>query len=126
LEVFTPLLRSCARWNTPGLLMVDNPMVVPLLRLAHEKNVEPEFAERVLGVLGVPLDAQLAAGGESLSDRELDVLRVMAEGLANREIGTRLFVSEATVKTHVQHILRKLDAGTRTQAVARARERMLI
>ncbi len=50
----------------------------------------------------------------------------MAESLGNREIGERLFVSEATVKTHVQRILRKLDAASRTQAVAKARELMLI
>jgi LuxR family transcriptional regulator, maltose regulon positive regulatory protein len=54
------------------------------------------------------------------------VLRVRAEGIGNREIGERLFVSEATVKTHVQRILRKLDASSRTHAVARARELMLI
>jgi DNA-binding NarL/FixJ family response regulator len=50
---------------------------------------------------------------------------VRAEGLGNREIAARLFVSEATVKTHVQRIMRKLDATSRTQAVARGRELML-
>jgi DNA-binding NarL/FixJ family response regulator len=50
----------------------------------------------------------------------------MEEGLGNKEIAARLFVSEATVKTHVQRILRKLDVATRTQAVTRARELMLI
>ena len=54
------------------------------------------------------------------------MLRILAEGLGNREIAERIFVSEATVKTHVQRILRKLDAGSRTQAVARARELMLL
>jgi len=126
LEVFAPLLRECAKWKTPGLLMVDNPLIVPLLRIAHEKNVEAEFAARILHALGKPLDAQQEAGGEALSDRELEVLRVMAEGLSNREIGERLFVSESTVKTHVQRVMRKLDSATRTQASARARERMLI
>jgi DNA-binding NarL/FixJ family response regulator len=66
-----------------------------------------------------------ASGGEALSERELEVLRVMAEGLGNREIAARLFVSEATVKTHVQRIMRKLDATSRTQAVARGRVLML-
>jgi DNA-binding NarL/FixJ family response regulator len=50
----------------------------------------------------------------------------MAEGLANRDIALRLFASEATVKTHVQRIMRKLDGKTRTQAVARARMLMLL
>lgn len=72
------------------------------------------------------MDCAGACEPEALSEREMGVLRVMAEGLGNREIGERLFVSEATVKTHVQRILRKLDAASRTQAVARARELMLI
>lgn len=56
----------------------------------------------------------------ALSERELDVLRLLAEGHPNREIAEQLFVSEATVKTHVQHILRKLHAENRTAAVAAA------
>jgi DNA-binding NarL/FixJ family response regulator len=72
------------------------------------------------------LNAVKASAGEALSERELEVLRVMAEGLGNREIAARLFVSEATVKTHVQHIMRKLDATSRTHAVVRARELMLL
>jgi len=50
----------------------------------------------------------------------------MAEGLGNRDIAERLFVSEATVKTHVQRIMRTLDANSRTHAVARGRELMLL
>lgn len=49
-------------------------------------------------------------GGEALSGREMEALRVSAQWLANRDIAERLFVSEATVKTHVQRLLRKLDA----------------
>ena len=52
-----------------------------------------------------------------LSGRELEVLTLVADGLTNRQIGDRLFVSPATVKTHMEHILVKLDATTRTQAV---------
>ena len=52
-----------------------------------------------------------------LSNRELEVLGLAAEGYSNREIGDRLFVSPATVKTHMAHILNKLDATSRTQAV---------
>jgi len=66
-----------------------------------------------------------ATGGEALSDNEMELLRVMAEGLENKEIGARLFVSEATVKTHIRRILRKLDPGWRTQVAAKARELML-
>ena len=106
--------------------MRENPHVVPLLRVAHERKQYQTFARIVLEALHVRLDAVEATGGEALSERELEVLRVMAEGLGNREIGERLFVSEATVKTHVQRILRKLDSTSRTRAVARARELMIL
>jgi len=64
------------------------------------------------------------AGGdglaESLSDREMEVLQLMAKGLSNKDIGHMLWIGETTVKTHVSHILRKLDAADRTQAVLAA------
>jgi DNA-binding NarL/FixJ family response regulator len=57
-------------------------------------------------------------GSESLSPREIEVLRELAEGHRNRDIGVHLSISEDTVKGHVQRILEKLDAKDRTQAVA--------
>lgn len=62
-------------------------------------------------------DAELL---ERLSDRELEVLRLMAKGLSNKEIGRALWIGETTVKTHVSHILRKLGQSDRTQAVLAA------
>ena len=62
----------------------------------------------------------------SLTEREVDVLRMMARGLANQEIGEKLFVSEATVKTHVGHILSKLQVENRVQAVVVAYESRLV
>jgi DNA-binding NarL/FixJ family response regulator len=58
----------------------------------------------------------------TLTPRELDVMRLVAEGLSNREIGERLHLGEATVKTHLLSAFPKLDAKTRTGAVTRARE----
>ena len=59
---------------------------------------------------------------EPLSERELEVLRLIASGASNRDIARKLFVSLATVKTHINNIYRKLEVRTRTQALARARE----
>ena len=73
-----------------------------------------------------PADKALQKRAELLSERELEVLRFMGKGLTNAEIGGRLFVSEATVKTHVSHILTKLGARDRAQAVAFGYEAGLI
>ncbi len=66
------------------------------------------------------------AGLDKLTARERDVLRELATGATNRAIGDRLFIGTGTVKFHVANILRKLDAATRTEAVAVARDRHLL
>jgi LuxR family transcriptional regulator, maltose regulon positive regulatory protein len=63
---------------------------------------------------------------EALSERELEVLQLIAAGKTNRRISSELFVSVSTVKTHINNVYRKLDAHSRTQALARARELDLI
>ena len=65
-------------------------------------------------------------GGEILTEREREILQLLAEGMSNADVATRLFISQETVKSHVRHILAKLEAETRTQAVAIAlREAMI-
>jgi DNA-binding NarL/FixJ family response regulator len=66
------------------------------------------------------------AVGPALSTRELEVLRLVADGLSNREIGERLYVGEATVKTHLLHAFAKLEVADRTRAVTRAMELKLL
>ncbi len=65
-------------------------------------------------------------GIDDLTPREMDVLRLLAQGLPNRKIGERLRINERTVKYHVAAILAKLEAANRTEAVMRAIERGLI
>lgn len=62
----------------------------------------------------------------SLSDRELEILRLIADGSTNREAAARLFISEATVKTHVLHIYGKLGVNDRAAAVAAGFRRGLL
>ena len=64
--------------------------------------------------------------GETLSEREIDVLKLMALGRSNKEIGSALFISEGTVKSHVKSIFAKLNVISRTEAVANATRRGLI
>ncbi len=108
--------------------------LVPLLRRAAELGAARRYAERLLaafqtdalrktGVKAPPPPQPLI---EPLSERELEVLRLAAEGLSNQEIADRLVISVGTVKTHVHNILGKLDVRGRTQAGARARELDLI
>ena len=63
---------------------------------------------------------------EFLSERELDVLRLVATGLSNTEIAQKLFVEVSTIKKHINHIFSKLDVQTRTQALLRAQKLHLI
>jgi len=65
-------------------------------------------------------------GDDALTEREIDVLQHVAGGNRNREIGQRLFISEETVKVHIKHIMEKLGASDRTQAVAIAVRRGII
>jgi DNA-binding NarL/FixJ family response regulator len=76
----------------------------------------------------VHLAAKLAGrvSGETLSEREIDVLKLMAQGKSNKEIGSALFISEGTVKSHVKSIFAKMNVISRTEAVSSASRRGLI
>ncbi|MBW1600689.1 response regulator transcription factor [Streptomyces sp. JJ66] len=75
-----------------------------------ETVLAPTVAARLLG--------RVRSARPALSPRETEILQLLAAGLANRQISRRLFISEATVKTHLTHIYDKLDVGSRTAAVA--------
>lgn len=84
-----------------------------------EAVLHPRVAARLVEALGRG-DAKQARALESLSQREREVLTLMAEGLSNQRIAARLGIGEKTVKTHVSNVLGKLDVSDRTQAAVYA------
>lgn len=101
-----------------GYLLKDaapGDIVDAVVRAAGGETVlSPALAQRVVARMGRPR--------AELSAREVEILSAVARGLGNREIARSLFISEATVKTHLVHVFTKLDVDSRTAAVARARE----
>jgi LuxR family maltose regulon positive regulatory protein len=98
-----------------------------LLRRALTKGLCVGYACRLLEASGSTTEKPSAGPlSEPLSERELEVLRLVATGMSNAEISRTLFVALSTVKKHINNIYRKLDVRNRTQAVARARELKLL
>ena len=117
-----------------GVFMEQGPPVAEaLVRLNTNNlpgNVSPGFVERILDAFTrlQPPDTvrQVSSLVEPLSERELDVLRLMADGLKYKEIATRLFISLNTVRYHVKAIYGKLNVNNRTQAIETAREQKIL
>jgi DNA-binding NarL/FixJ family response regulator len=107
-----------------GYLLKDAPRekVFAALRSTFrgESVLDPPVATRLLSRLRAP------ARDDVPSDRELEVLSLVAKGLTNRAIAEALFISEATVKTHLVHLFSKLGVDDRTAAVTVARDRGLL
>ena len=103
----------------------EGPPMARLLVKAAGQGVMPDYTAKLLSAFGVeqrdapPPHQPLV---DPLSPRELEVLQLLAEGLSNREISERLFLSLHTVKGHNHRIYGKLQVKRRTEAVARARE----
>jgi DNA-binding NarL/FixJ family response regulator len=108
-----------------GYLLKDAPRdeLVKGVQAAYEGRsvLAPSVAERLMGLVTAP---RSAAG--DLSPRELDILRLVAGGDTNRVVAQKLFISEATVKTHLLHLYDKLGARDRASAVAAAYQRDLL
>ncbi|HWI65398.1 MAG TPA: LuxR C-terminal-related transcriptional regulator [Symbiobacteriaceae bacterium] len=95
----------------------EGPVMIRLLEACGHR-----YAAQLLGGAPQPVQAVERPLAEPLTDREREVLGLVAEGLTNQEIGARLYISEATVKRHISNIFGKLDVTHRTQALVRARE----
>ncbi len=91
--------------------------LIQAIRNVHtgRSSLHPEIALKVIRELNKP-PANLAATVEPLTEREVEVLKLVARGLANQEIADQLVVSERTVRTHISNILDKLHLANRTQA----------
>jgi DNA-binding NarL/FixJ family response regulator len=89
-----------------------------------ESLIQPAVASRVLDRF-VEMSRRTVPG-ETLSEREVEVVRLMARGAANKEIAAALFISESTVKTHIANIFQKLDVNDRTEAVTTALQKGII
>jgi len=126
LAEFAPVLARHQREHSPGFILQEGPLVAPLLHLAVQgQGVHAPFAARLLDILGVTgpsSQMRIPETGKTLTPREIEVLRLVTAGSSNRAIADQLVISQNTVKSHVSHILRKLDVSSRTQAAARARE----
>jgi len=100
-----------------------------LLRRAAARAPSSNYIRKLLTTLGEPPTVAIpgpAVLAEPLSQRELEILRLIADGATNREIAAELVMTVNTVKKHVGNIFGKLGATSRTQAIARAREANLL
>lgn len=103
--------------------------MVQLLQEARSRAVMPDYVKSLLVAFGTDqsyLTSSKAALPESLTDREQEVLELLAAGLTNREVAEKLIISPETVKKHTGNIYRKLSVSNRTQAVIKARKLNLL
>lgn len=112
----------------------EGPVLDRMLTQAAERNIHPQYVKRLLASF-IRTPAQEKTAGivhpkttviqglvEPLSEREVEVLRLIADGYSNNQIADRLYITQGTVKRHITNLYGKLSVQTRTQAVARGRE----
>lgn len=132
-RAMTTLERALILAEPVGFIRIfvdEGPPMARLLYEAATRGIAPDYARRLLAIFPVAEPEQTGPSKtqapkpeliEPLSERELEVLELIAEGLTNPEIASRLFLSLNTVKVHTRNIYGKLGVHSRTQAVARAR-----
>jgi DNA-binding NarL/FixJ family response regulator len=107
-----------------GFVLKDDPpeQLIDAIRTvaAGDALLSPAVTKRVIKQFARAPRPELPKGFDELTAREREILRLVVDGLSNAEIGEQLFIGETTVKTHVTHILQKLDLRDRVQAVVLA------
>ena len=107
-----------------GFVLKDDPpeQLIAAVRTvaAGDALLSPAITKRVISQFTRRARPQPPKGIDELTSREREILRLIATGLSNAEIGAQLYISDTTVKTHVTHILQKLDLRDRVQAVVMA------
>ncbi len=110
------------------VFMIECPMIIPLLRLARTAEIMPEYVDQLLLACEHPVTAQtiqpvtIPGLVESLSARELEVLKLLAQGCTDKKIAEALVIARETVHKHLKNIYGKLDVHSRTEAIVSARK----
>ncbi|GAA4502465.1 LuxR C-terminal-related transcriptional regulator [Pseudaeromonas paramecii] len=129
-ELWHPRLAWLAGRQTILPLLLAGPRVVaPLQGLSRWPQTSPSvlaLVQQALDRLTQPLDSDSELPqGEELSQRQWQILRLIAQGLSNEQMARQLFVAPSTIKTHINHLYAKLGVRTRAEAQAVARQRLL-
>jgi DNA-binding NarL/FixJ family response regulator len=121
------LIRDSLRAGAAGYLLKNTPseQVAAAIRTVHQGHSQlgPTIAARLFAQLPTPLVRQPEAVGD-LSERERDILRLLANGMSNREIAKQLYLTEGTVKNYITRILQQLQLRDRTQAALWAQQNL--
>lgn len=126
-EAENALARALALAEPEGYARVfvdEGAPLAEVLRALTQHSAPSNYAQRLLSLF--PAEPNAPRALDALTEREVEILRLVAAGLPNQEIANQLVVSLSTVKTHIAHVYSKLGAGNRTQAVVRARAMNLL
>jgi len=133
-----PLIARGAAESFYSVFHDEGEPILSLLQLAYERGILPESTRELIAVFGYedplasilksgePTDARSSQLMNPLTDREQELLELIAAGLTNADLADKLFITHNTVKTHIKHLFQKLGVSTRTEAVARARSAGLL
>jgi len=124
LDIAAPLGYAC--------VFDEGPVLDRMLKEAAQRPRQPDYARRLLGSFNRmrEIEKRMDGGGgrnkqeliDPLSEREVEVLHLIAEGLSNSQIAERLYISQGTVKRHITNLYGKLSVQSRTQAIGKARD----